>query len=115
MTMNSFPRYTHGVSLGLAVVAMVAGLGLTAPAKASRVGSVQVMEVEDVRNAANIARAKARNRSEAAENGGFGGGVFSSGCSDLNIGNVKTGVGQTVPRNVTIVIEGPVIQENKCR
>jgi hypothetical protein len=33
----------------------------------------------------------------------------------MNIGNVKGGVGQSVPRNVTIVIEGPVIQENNCR
>jgi hypothetical protein len=82
----------------------------------ANVGRVNVMEVDEVRDAATIARAKARKRSEDAEDGaGFGDGAFSSGCSDLNIGNVKTSVGQTVPRNLTIVIEGPVIQENNCR
>jgi len=81
---------------------------------AASVGSVEVMEVDDVRDAATIARAKARNRSESS--GDEEGGSYSSGgCSDMNIGNVKTGVGQPVPRNVTIVIEGPVVQENKCR
>ena len=85
-------------------------------ARAEGVGRVQVMDVEEVRDAASIARAKARNRSEEAEDGeSFGGGFSSSGCSDLNIGNVKTEVGQQVPRNITVVIEGPVIQENNCR
>ncbi len=84
---------------------------------AGSVGSVDVMEIDEVHDAATIARAKARKHSEDAEKGGgedsesFG----SGGCSDLNIGNIKTGVGQPVPRNVTIVIEGPVVQENKCR
>ena len=96
---------------------VILGGGLAAgDAWAAGVGRVQVMEVDDVRDAATISRAKARNRSEAAADGGSsGGGSFSSGCSDLNIGNVSTGVGQRVPRNVTVVIEGPVIQENKCR
>jgi hypothetical protein len=86
------------------------------PSNAASVGKVRVMDVDDVRDAATIARTKARNRSESAENGeSFGGGAFSSGCSDMNIGNVKGGVGNSVPRNVTIVIEGPVIQENNCR
>lgn len=77
------------------------------------VGRVSVMDVEDVRDAATIARAKAENRSQSSGEDGEGG--FSTGCSDLNIGNVKTGVGQPVPRNITIVIEGPVVQENNCR
>jgi len=110
MTMKRSPHPTHQVAFALAA------LMLASTAQAARVGRVEVMEVDEVRDAATIARAKARNRSEAAQHGGsFGGGAFSSGCSDLNIGNVQTGVGQQVPRNVTVVIEGPVIQENNCR
>ncbi len=94
-------------------------LGLVAlppHAGAGSVGRVNVIEVDEVRDAATIARAKARKRSEEAEDGGESDDdSFGSGCSDLNIGNIKTGVGQPVPRNVTIVIEGPVVQENKCR
>ena len=103
------------LALGLSALLLGASAGLSTPAQAAGVGRVQVMEIDEVRDAATIARAKARNRSEQAENGGFGGGSFSSGCSDLNIGNVQTQVGQQVPRNVTVVIEGPVIQENNCR
>jgi len=109
-------RLIRGTALGL-LVGPLCLLALGAlPANAGSVGKVRVMDVDEVRDAATIARAKARNRSESAGNGdSFGGGAFSSGCSDMNIGNVKGGVGQSVPRNVTIVIEGPVIQENNCR
>jgi hypothetical protein len=96
-------------------VALALWLPLGPSAWAESVGRVSVIEVDEVRDAATIARAKARQRSEDAENGGTSGGVFSSGCADLNIGNVQTSVGQRVPRNVTVVIEGPVIQENNCR
>jgi hypothetical protein len=104
------------MALFLGALTLAGAAALPAQVQAARVGRVQVMDVDEVRDAATIARAKARNRSDEAENGGsFGGGAFSSGCSDLNIGNVQTGVGQRVPRNVTVVIEGPVIQENNCR
>lgn len=105
------PRYALPVAL------LLAGNFAAAPTLvlAGSVGSVSVMEVEEVGDSATISRAKAKNRSESGVGGG--GGFSSSGdsCSDLNIGNVKTGVGQPVPRSVTIVIEGPVVQENKCR
>ena len=111
--MKSSTSSNSRLALGLTAL-LLGGLSTTAPA--AGVGRVQVMEVDEVRDAATIARAKARNRSEEAEDGeAFGGGFSSSGCSDLNIGNVKTEVGQQVPRNVTVVIEGPVIQENNCR
>ena len=87
-------------------------LGITS-ADASSVGRVSVTEVEDVREAATIARAKARHRAENSEKDDDG--FSSSGCSDIDIGNVKTSVGQQAPRTVTVVIEGPVIQENNCR
>ena len=108
---------TRRIAFGLAALLLGATAVLSTTAQAIGVGRVQVMDVEEVRDAATIARAKARNRSEEAEDGeAFGGGGFSSsGCSDLNIGNVKTEVGQQVPRNITVVIEGPVIQENNCR
>ena len=97
-------------------LALLLGLNLAQSVWAVSVGRVSVIEVDEVRDAATISRAKARQRSEDAENGvSSGGGAFSSGCADLNIGNVKTSVGQRVPRNVTVVIEGPVIQENNCR
>ncbi len=100
--------------LGVATLLLTGTASLVAAD--SSVGRVQVMDVDDVRDAATIARAKAQNRSQAEDNDGSAGNdSFSSGCSDLNIGNVKTSVGQQVPRNVTVVIEGPVIQENKCR
>jgi len=109
------PSMSSKIPVALGLTALLLG-GLSTTAQAASVGRVEVMEVDEVRDAATIARAKARNRSEEAEDGGaFGGGFSSSGCSDLNIGNVKTGVGQQVPRTVTVVIEGPVIQENNCR
>jgi len=86
---------------------------LTAGAMAQSVGRVNVMEVDEVRDAASISRAKAEFRSQGG--GGEEGSSSSGGCSDLNIGNVTSKVGQRAPRNVTVVIEGPVIQENKCR
>ena len=95
-------------ALGLALAVFT----LPGLAAGSSVGKVSVMDAEDVRDAASIARTKARMRSEESEDGG---GFSSTGCSDINIGNVKTGVGGRVPRNVTVVIEGPVVQENKCR
>ncbi len=101
----------------LFILLLLGAAALPLQATAGSVGSVDVMEIDEVHDAATIARAKARKHSEDAEKGdsedsdSFG----SGGCSDLNIGNVKTGVGQPVPRNVTIVIEGPVVQENKCR
>jgi hypothetical protein len=102
--------------IALPVVGMVAtNLVLPNNAHADSVGRVSVMEVDQVRDAASISRAKARYRSQTAGNENSGGGSFSSGCSDLNIGNVDTSVGQRGPRNVTVVIEGPVIQENNCR
>ena len=94
------------VTLGLAACL------LAASAMAQSVGRVNVMEVDEVRDAASISRAKAEFR---AQGGGEGGNSSSGGCSDLNIGNVSTKVGQRAPRNVTVVIEGPVIQENNCR
>lgn len=113
--MKLFSKLTPRAAFGLAALMLGGTACLSTTAQAIGVGRVQVMEVDEVRDAATISRAKARNRSEASENGGSSGGAFSSGCADLNIGNVKTGVGQRVPRNVTVVIEGPVIQENNCR
>ncbi|MCB1787530.1 MAG: hypothetical protein H6953_06750 [Chromatiaceae bacterium] len=94
---------------------LVCSLTLGATAHADSVGRVSVMEVGDVRDAATISRAKAQMRAEQAGEGSSGGATSAGGCSDLSIGNVKTGVGQPVPRNVVVVIEGPVIQENNCR
>jgi len=114
--MKQSTDWKRRVALCLAALMLGGTASLTTTAQAGGVGRVQVMDVDEVRDAATIARAKARNRSEEAEDGGsFGGGFSSSGCSDLNIGNVQTEVGQRVPRNVTVVIEGPVIQENNCR
>ncbi len=101
---------THWISqalLGLTACLLAAG------AVAQSVGRVNVMDVDEVRDAASISRAKAEFRAQGG--GGEGGDSSSGGCSDLNIGNVSTKVGQRAPRNVTVVIEGPVIQENKCR
>ena len=95
------------------IILAMATYGLTAGAVAQSVGRVNVMEVDEVRDAASISRAKAEFRSQRS--GDEDGGSSSGGCSDLNIGNVKTSVGQRAPRNVTVVIEGPVIQENNCR
>jgi hypothetical protein len=101
---------TAGILIGMIACA------LTATVAAESVGRVKVMEVDQTRGAASVSLAKAKNRSQRSENQDENGGFSSSGgCSDMNIGNVVTGPGQRVPRNVTIVIEGPVIQENKCR
>lgn len=106
---------THNALIAAIGCSLVLSVALvSAPADASSVGRVSVIEVDEVRDAATIARAKARNRSENSESDS-GGSFSSGGCSDLNIGNVKTGIGQRAPRNVTVVIEGPVIQENNCR
>jgi len=114
--MKSPTTSTIRIAVGLSAWILVGTASVTTSTHATGVGRVEVMDVDEVRDAATIARAKARNRSEEAENGeAFGGGFSSSGCSDLNIGNVSTGVGQQVPRSVTVVIEGPVIQENNCR
>lgn len=36
-------------------------------------------------------------------------------CGTINIGNVQSKVGQSVPSNVTNVIEGIILQENDCK
>lgn len=114
--MKSYADHASHVLLGLTLGVLAMSSGLWTPAHAgSAVGKVTVMDVDEVRDAASIQRAKARNRSDSAGSESGGGDVGTGGCSDLNIGNVKTGVGQPVPRNVVVVIEGPVIQENKCR
>ena len=105
---------THSLLIGVVAWLFALSVALSSTsADASSVGRVSVTEVEDVRDAAAIARAKARHRSENSENDDDN--SSSSGCSDIDIGNVKTSVGQQAPRNVTVVIEGPVIQENNCR
>ena len=105
---------THSLLIGAVAWLLVFSVALSStPAEASSVGRVSVTEVEDVREAATIARAKARHRAENSENDDDN--SSSSGCSDIDIGNVKTSVGQQAPRTVTVVIEGPVIQENNCR
>lgn len=100
--------------LFLALLGLLGSTAITVPAYAGSVGRVSVMEVDEVRDAATISRAKAQFRSEGGgrREAGSGG---SSGCSDLNIGNVDTKVGQRGPRNVVVVVEGPVVQENNCR
>lgn len=100
---------TVGILIGLVAC------GFAATVAAESVGRVKVMEVDQTRGAASVSLAKARNRSQRSENQDENGISSSGGCSDMNIGNVVTGPGQRAPRNVTIVIEGPVIQENKCR
>jgi hypothetical protein len=110
------PKQAGRLRIALVTLILVLSAGLAGVAPAGSVGRVSVTDVDEVRDAATIARTKAKNRAESSEeDGGSGGFSSSGGCSDLNIGNVSTGVGQRVPRNVTIVIEGPVIQENKCR
>jgi hypothetical protein len=101
--------------MALAALGITANPILMSGAHADSVGRVTVMEVDQVRDAASISRAKALYRSQTGGKENSGSGTFSSGCSDLNIGNVDTSVGQRGPRNVTVVIEGPVIQENNCR
>jgi len=114
--MNLYAHRMRSMLIALSVVGVVAANpGLVNDAHADSVGRVTVMEVDQVRDAASISRAKARYRSQTAGQENSGGGSFSGGCSDLNIGNVDTSVGQRAPRNVTVVIEGPVIQENNCR
>ncbi len=112
--MNSYAKKSSRRACTIAAWALGLSAGLAATVHAGSVGRVSVTEVDEVRDAATIARAKAQFRSQ--DNGDDeSSGIFSSGCSDLNIGNVRTGVGQRAPRNVTVVIEGPVIQENNCR
>lgn len=112
--MNSYADNAKWRLFGLAACALGLVAGLAGTASAGSVGRVSVTEVDEVRDAATIARAKAQFRSQD-DGDDDSSGIFSSGCSDLNIGNVRTGVGQRAPRNVTVVIEGPVIQENNCR
>ncbi|GEM_PF-5042643 len=109
---DSLWKRMAGLLVGIFLIGVV-----PSPVLAIGVGTVEVMDIDEVGDAARIARAKAKKRAEESEDDeGDSGGVSSSdGCSDLNIGNVKTSVGQPVPKNVTIVIEGPVIQQNKCR
>ena len=114
--MNLHAQGTRQTLIALSVIGVAAAnLGPVNDAHADSVGRVTVMEVDQVRDAASISRAKARYKSQTAGKQNSGSGTFSSGCSDLNIGNVDTSVGQRAPRNVTVVIEGPVFQENNCR
>ena len=104
------------VNRAIALLIATAAWSLAGSAGAQTVGRVNVMDPDEVRDAATIQRAKSKYRAERDdEDSGSGGNTSSGGCSDLNIGNVSTKVGQMAPRNVTVVIEGPVIQENKCR
>lgn len=113
MSKNAYRKRPVPTVLAALVVAL--GPSLVAEAQAANVGRVSVMEVDEVRDAASVSRAKAlyRSRTDGAQDSGAG--TSSSGCSDLSIGNVDVTVGQRAPRNVTVVIEGPVIQENNCR
>lgn len=82
------------------------------------VGKVSVMDIDEVRDAAQIARVKAQERANSEIGFDSEGGASNVGCGNLEIGNVHTGggVGRPVPREVVIVIEGPVINaDNRCR
>ncbi len=81
------------------------------------VGKVNVMDVDEVRDAAQIARVKAQEKSDSEDGFGDGAGAQGGGCGSLEIGNVQSGgIGRPVPREVIIVIEGPVINsDNRCR
>jgi hypothetical protein len=86
----------------------------TASASAS-VGSVKVMDPEDAGDGALIGRAKAQRRAEQGLPG-QGNSSSGNGCSDINIGNIQgTKPWQRPPTKVVNIIEGPIIQENKCR
>jgi len=54
-------------------------------------------------------------RAEEGLPGQGGENTSSDGCSDINIGNFQATPGQLVPRKIINVIEGPIIQENKCK
>lgn len=79
--------------------------------------SIKVIAPEEVGDAALISRAKAQKRAEQGLPGLSDGGenTSSDGCSDINIGTFQAKPGQFVPRKIVNVIEGPIIQENKCK
>jgi hypothetical protein len=77
--------------------------------------SIKVMDPEEVGDSALIARAKAQKRAEQGLPGQGGENTSSDGCSDINIGTFQAKPGQLVPRKIVNVIEGPIIQENKCK
>lgn len=95
-----------------AVIALTLGLIAAHPAWSR---SVKVMAPEEVGDAALIANAKARKRAEEGLPGQGEKNTSSDGCSDINIGNFQALPGQFVPRKIVNVIEGPIIQENKCK
>jgi hypothetical protein len=102
----------------MAVPVMLAlGLGAAQPVWSSTaVGSVKVMDPDEVGDAALIARAKAQKRAEEGLPGLNSSTGPGNGCSDINIGNIQgTKPWQRVPTKVVNIIEGPIIQENKCR
>lgn len=82
------------------------------------VGKVTVMDIDEVRDAAQVARVKAQERANSDNEFDSDMGATNVGCGNLEIGNVQTagGIGRPVPREVVIVIEGPVINaDNRCR
>lgn len=95
-----------------AAIALTLGLVTAHPAWSR---SVKVMAPEEVGDAALIANAKAKKRAEEGLPGQGGENTSSDGCSDINIGNFQATPGQLVPRKIINVIEGPIIQENKCK
>jgi hypothetical protein len=99
--------------LGISIAfSLMAGLMATSPAWSR---AVKVMDVDEVGDAAMIANAKSKKRAENGLPGQDGINSSSSGCSDINVGNVQLKPGQLAPRKIVNVIEGPIIQENKCK
>ncbi len=84
-----------------------------APAWGASVGSVSVMDPEEVADGALRARAKAQIRSEQGVSEGGGKIITGDKCGDVNVGNVQQAskVGGAVKNNV--IIEGSIF--NECR
>jgi hypothetical protein len=103
-------RFTGLVETAMAVV--ILGMVSVQPTWGR---SIKVIDPEEVGDAALIAKAKAQKRAESGLPGQDGENTSSDGCSDINIGTFQAKPGQLVPRKIVNVIEGPIIQENKCK
>ena len=93
--------------------------------QAVSVGSINVMDAESAGEQAEVSRFMAEVQTiKANENGekktdeGIyveDGIIQSGGCGDINIGNIKTEIGASVPSSNIVIINGPVIQKNNCQ
>jgi ABC-type taurine transport system substrate-binding protein len=94
------------------LVGVALGLSAAAPVWSGNVGSVSVMDPEEVGDGALRARAKAQLRSEDGVSDGGGKIITGEECGDVNVGNVVSSkVGGQVKN--TVIIEGSVF--NECR